>query len=216
MSMKTLACACVVLLPFCTPAAAAGETPTLPEARYAAAASIQPIPNDDIEFGHHAHILKVVDLDDDGAPEIVYLLTAFNTGSSFDATNELVVMTRLTPDDKRGINPAPGLSPTTDADYAEIRKSGYADDTSVHIPGEVERLEVTGNGRIEVWLHSKEDSPICKRSSETIAGRKATTHCPPPGFHVWTYTWTPGKLERVECLDGAMQKVRCDPAHDRR
>ena len=214
MCVKGLASVFLVLSSICMPAAAGDDELTIPEARYAAAASIRLIPGDDIESDHHAHILRIADLDDDGVREIVYLLTAFNTGSTFDATNDLVVMTRLKKGDKRGLSPYPGSSRVTDADYAEIRKSGYADDASVHIPGEVERLYTRGDNRVEVWFLSKEDSPICKRSVETSAGRKATKHCPPPGWHHWVYTWTPGKLKRVECLNGAMKKIQCNPDHD--
>ena len=217
MSMKSLASVLLVLPSICMPAVAGVDELTIPEARYAAAASIQLIPGDDIESDHHAHILRITDLDDDGVPEIVYLLTAFNTGSTFDATNDLVVMTRLKKSDKRGLSPYPGSSKITDADYAEIRKSGYANDVGIHIPGEVQRLDIRGDksgDKIEVSFVVKEDSPICKRFVETSAGRKATKHCPPPGWHTWVYAWTPGKLKRIECLNGSMQKIRCNPDHD--
>lgn len=214
MCMKGLACVMLVLLSICMPAVAAVHALTVPEARYAAAASIQLIPQNDIESGHHAHILRIADLDEDRIPEIVYLLTAFNTGSNFDATNNLVVMTRLEADDERGVGPYPGSSTVTDADYAEIRNSGYANDASTHIPGEVGRLLMRSDARIEVWFLSREDSPICKRYVETSKGREATSHCPPPGWHHWVYAWTPGQLQRVECLNGSMEKIRCSPGDD--
>lgn len=213
MSMKN-AVSVLVLSSICMPAVAGVDELTIPEARYAAAASIRLIPGDDIEFDHHAHKLTTPDLDGDRVPEIVYLLTATNTGSSFDATNDLVVMTLLNKGDKRGLNPYPGLSEVGDADYAEIRKSGYANDASVHIPGEVERLYTRSDHRIEVWFLSKEDSPICKRSVETSAGRKVTKHCPPPGWHHWVYAWMPGKLKRVECQSASGKKIRCNPDHE--
>lgn len=217
MSIKGLASVLLTLPSICMPAMAGVDELTIPEARYAAAASIQLIPGSDIEFGHHAHLLTISDLDRDETPEIVYLMTAVNTGSSSDATNDLVVMTRLKKGDKRGLNPYPGLSKIDDSDYAEIRKSGYANDARVHIPGEVQRLDIRGDkwgDKIEVSFVVEKDSPICKRFVETSAGRKATKHCPPPGWHTWVYAWTPGKLKRVECLNGSMQKIRCNPDHD--
>lgn len=207
----------LVLSSVCMPAVAGDDELTIREARYTAAASIQLIPGDDIEFGHHAHLLTISDLDRDETPEIVYLMTAVNTGSSSDATNDLVVMTRLKKGDKRGLSPYPGSSAMDDADYAEIRKSGYANDARVHIPGEVHRIDIRGDkwgDKIEVSFVAKEDSPICKRFVETNAGEKATKHCPPPGWHNWVYAWTPGKLKRIECLHGSMQKIRCNPDHD--
>ncbi len=214
MCVKEFASVLLVLSSICMPAVAGDDELTIPEARYAAAASIQRIPGDDIESDHHAHILTIADLNDDGVLEIIYLLTAFNTGSSFDAANELVVMTRLKVDDKRGLNPYPGFSKSDDADYAEIRKSGYADDVGAHIPGEVERLGTRGDNKIEVSFVSKEDSPICKRFVETSVGRKATKHCPPPGWHTWVYARTPGKLKRVECQSASGEKIPCNPDHD--
>lgn len=148
----------LVLSLICMPAAAGVDDLTLPQAKYAAEASIQLIPGSDIEFDHHAHKLTIPDLDRDRIPEIVYLLTAVNTGSSFDATNDLVVMTRLKKGDKRGLSPYPGSFEVDDADYAEIRKSGYADDVSIHIPGEVHRLDIREDergGKIEVVFITK-------------------------------------------------------------
>ena len=98
-----------------------------------------------------------------------------------------------------------------DADYAEVRRSGYANDVSIHVPGEVKRLSIGDDGRIEVWFLSKEESPICKRVVQTSKGKVATRHCPPPGLHHWVYAWTPGKLERVECLNESRERVRCKP-----
>ena len=214
MCMKDFVSVFLVLSSICMPAAAGVDELTLPQAKYAAEASIRLIPQDDIEFDHHAHKTAIAYLDQDRVPEIVYLLTVVNTGSTSDATNDLVVMTRLKEGDKRGLSPYPGSSEVTDSDYAEVRKSGYADDARVHIPGEVERLDIRGDKIIEVYFLAKEDSPICKRFVETSAGRKATKHCPPPGWHTWVYAWTPGKLKRVECLSGSMQKIRCNPDHD--
>ena len=201
-----------LLLPAFWGMAMAREAMTRAQAAYAAAASIRLIPGSDIEFGHHAHILALAEFDKKQGPQIVYLLTAFNTGSTFDATNELMVMTRLEEGDKRGISSYPGTSEVTDQDYAEIRRSGYADDVGVHIPGEVSDLQIRGDN-IVVRFHSKEDSPICKRFSETSEGSKAT-HCPLPGWHTWIYAWTPGKLERVGCEDGSGVRVQCNPDQD--
>ncbi|WP_242108803.1 hypothetical protein [Luteimonas aquatica] len=205
---------CLVLSTMCATAIARdAERLTPAQAAYAAAASSQLIPGSDIEYGYHPHIVTIADLDKASGPQIVYLQTAFNTGSTSDATNSLIVMTRLRKGDKRGVDPVPKNAKATEAYYRDVRRSGYADDAGTHIPGEVSTLQVSGD-RIEVGFLSKKDSPTCKRSKETDAGRKATTHCPPPGWHTWVYAWTPGKLKRVACLDGARAQVRCNPAHE--
>jgi len=196
----------VILSAFCMPAMAGENVLTTPQATYAAAASIQLIPQGDIEFDHHPHFVRVIDFNHDDVPEIVYLLTATNTGSTGDATNELVVMSKLKKGDKRGISPY--RQSMDDREYAEIRKSGYANDVQVHIPGEVYRLESTGDN-VEVVFTSKENSPICKRLYDQ--GGKPTTHCLPLGTYVWTYTWTPGKLKRVLCQKASQEKVQCPP-----
>jgi hypothetical protein len=217
MCVKDAVSVFLVLSSVCMPAVAGVDGLSLAQAKYAAEASIQLIPGSDIEFDHHAHKTAIAYLDQNRVPEIVYLLTAVNTGSSFDATNDLIVMTRLKEGDKRGLSPYPGSSEVMDGYYAEIRKSGYADDARIHIPGEVERLYIREDergGKIEVVFIAKEDSPICRRFVETNAGKKVTKHCPPPGWHNWVYAWTPGKLKRVECLSGSAEKIHCNPDHD--
>lgn len=209
MSVSKAISGAVILSAFCMPAMAGESVLTTPQATYAAAASIQLKPQDDIEFDYHPHIVRIVDFNHDDVPEIAYLLTATNTGSTVDATNNLVVMSKLKKGDKRGINPSPGS--IEDRDYAEIRKSGYANDAWVHIPGKVERLDSTGDN-IEVMFASEEDSPICKRFFGE--DRTPTKHCPPPGAYIWTYTWTPGKLKRVLCQKASGEKMECNPDHE--
>jgi hypothetical protein len=101
------------------------------------------------------------------------------------------------PDDNRVIPQRPGLSPYWDASLAAVRDSGYADDTSVQIPGEIERIEVSG-ARVRVMFRVQENSPICLRRTYTNEGYVATTHCPAPGRHAWTYAWTPRDFRRVD------------------
>lgn len=209
MSVAKVISGAVILSAFCMPAMAGEKVPTIPEATYAAAASIQLIPQGDIEFDHHPHFVRTIDFNHDDVSEIVYLLTAINTGSTVDATNDLVVMSKLKKGDKRGINPYPRT--LDDREYAEIRKSGYANDAWAHIPGKVERLDSTSDN-IQVMFTSEEDSPICKRFYGE--DRKPTKHCPPPGTYIWTYTWTPGKLKRVLCQKASQEEMPCNPDHE--
>jgi len=148
----------------------------------------------EVEHGYRARHVQTVDLDGDGAQEIIYLLTATNTGfGSGDATNALIVMTWLKPDDLRGVAPYPE-SHSYDVEINEkIRASGYADDAGVHIPGEVERIRIDGTTIIVTFL-SKMGSPICQPRDEKSRGYP----CPPPGKHTWRYRWTPEHIVRVE------------------
>lgn len=148
----------------------------------------------EVEYDYRARHVQTVDLDGDGAQEIVYLLTATNTGfGPGDATNALIVMTWLKPDDLRGVAPYPG-SPSHDVEINEkIRASGYADDAGVHVPGEVERIRIDGTTIIVTFL-SKTGSPICQPRDEKSRGYP----CPSPGRHTWRYRWTPEHIVRVE------------------
>jgi hypothetical protein len=170
-------------------------------AERAVRASIALIPGDDISNDFRGHDILLADLDGDGVNEILYRLTARCIGANFDCRNELVVMTVLEPGDARGLAQNPGLSPQWDADLAAVRDSGYAGDASAQIPGDVERIGVSG-GRIEVVFEAREDSPACLRPVSTAEGYRATTHCPAPGRHVWTYAWQPGELRRIGTADG--------------
>jgi len=102
--------------------------------------------------------------------------------------NELVVMTPLAEGDARGQATSPGKSAYDDETYALIRASGYADDASVHIPGEMETITMDGD-RIRVTFNSTRSSKLCVR------GKVA---CPPEGQHAWVYRWSPGKLTRAD------------------
>lgn len=166
-------------------------------AETAALASTASMPGDDIVSDYRVHDVHVADLDGDGVAEIVFRRTARCIGANFDCPNQLVVLTALGPDDSRAIPQRPGLSPYRDASLAAVRDSGYADDASVQIPGEVERIEVSG-ARVHVVFHVHEDSPNCRRRTSTNKGYVATTHCPMPGRHAWTYAWTPGDFRRVD------------------
>jgi hypothetical protein len=166
-------------------------------AENAALASTALMPGDDIVNDYRVHDVRVADLDGDGVAEILFRRTARCVGANFDCPNELVVLTALGPEDSRAVPQRPGLSPYWDAFLAAVRDSGYADDASTQIPGEVERIEVSA-ARVRVVFHVHENSPICRRRTSTNNGYVATTHCPAPGRHAWTYTWTPGAFRRVD------------------
>lgn len=178
------------------PSAAQKRPITRQAAQRAAEASLRANdPGDgEVEYDYRARHVQTVDLDGDGAQEIVYLLTSTNTGfGPGDATNALIVMTWLKPDDLRGVASYPE-SHSYDVEINEkIRASGYADDAGVHIPGEVERIRIDGTTIIVTFL-SKTGSPICQPRDEKSRGYP----CPPPGKHTWRYRWTPEHIVRTE------------------
>lgn len=174
-----------------TPADAKVEAPNEPmsydKARRTAEASLRLHPGTDSQYDYRPLWAGNVDLDGDGRPEIIYLYTATQTGSAMQL-NELVVMTPLAEGDARGQATSPGKSAYDDETYALIRASGYADDASVHIPGEMETITMDGD-RIRVTFNSTRSSKLCVR------GKVA---CPPEGQHAWVYRWSPGKLTRAD------------------
>lgn len=174
-----------------TPADAKVEAPNEPmsydKARRTAEASLRLHPGTDSQYDYRPLWAGNADLDGDGRPEIIYLYTATQTGSAMQL-NELVVMTPLAEGDGRGQATSPGKSAYDDETYALIRASGYADDASVHIPGEMETITMEGD-RIRVTFNSTRSSKLCVR------GKVA---CPPEGRHAWVYRWTQGKLTRAE------------------
>ncbi|TDB33707.1 hypothetical protein TEP_08580 [Stenotrophomonas sp. TEPEL] len=174
-----------------TPADAKVEAPNEPmsydKARRTAEASLRLHPGTDSQYDYRPLWAGNADLDGDGRPEIIYLYTATQTGSAMQL-NELVVMTPLAEGDVRGQATSPGKSAYDDETYALIRASGYADDASVHIPGEMETITMDGD-RIRVTFNSTRSSKLCVR------GKVA---CPPEGQHVWVYRWSPGKLTRAD------------------
>ena len=174
-----------------TPADAKVEAPNEPmsydKARRTAEASLRLHPGTDSQYDYRPLWAGNADLDGDGRPEIIYLYTATQTGSVMQL-NELVVMTPLAEGDARGQATSPGKSAYDDETYALIRASGYADDASVHIPGEMETITMDGD-RIRVTFNSTRSSKLCVR------GKVA---CPPEGQHAWVYRWSPGKLTRAD------------------
>lgn len=174
----------------------AGDRPTLDAARRAVAATLDMLPPDDIVFDYRPVDIRVADLDGAGTRGIVYTYTATTSGSTGSRPNELVVMTALRPGDRRGQSPYPGNVPSDDRSFAILREVGYADDVSVHIPGELTGLEVVG-GEIRVRFESRLDSPTCQRAAVTAGGEPRASDCPPPGPQLWRYRWTPGQLTRV-------------------
>ncbi|MDR6692916.1 hypothetical protein [Stenotrophomonas sp. 1337] len=174
-----------------TPADAKVEAPNEPmsydKARRTAEASLRLHPGTDSQYDYRPLWAGNADLDGDGRPEIIYLYTATQTGSAMQL-NELVVMTPLAEGDARGQAMSPGKSAYDDETYALIRASGYADDASVHIPGEMETITMDGD-RIRVTFNSTRSSKLCVR------GKVA---CPPEGQHAWVYRWSPGKLTRAD------------------
>lgn len=172
-------------------AAPPASSPTEADARRAAQAVLQMIPGDDIEHSFRPLAVRVADLDRDGVPEIVHFYSSTYTGGSFEQSSELVVMTRLGKDDRRGINPHPGNT-IDDQDYAAIRAAGYGQDASVHIPGEFRRLVVDGQ-QIKVTFQARDGSTYCHAKARATRGEP----CPVAGEHTWAWRWTPGKLVRV-------------------
>jgi hypothetical protein len=151
-------------------------------------------PYDDIKQEGYVGFVRVVDLDGDGAEEIVYLGSNYCVGAGFDCPNSVNVLTRLVPG-KGWI--------TRDQDEYEVRarRTGYVPNAGVQIPGEVMQLSVKKN-RIDVVFIVRAESPICLQQQRDRAGNK---HCPEPGRYRWAYAWTPGKLERLP--DGQYEAV---------
>lgn len=148
-------------------------------------------PGDDIRTDIGASRVQIADLDRDGVDEVVYLLTATCIGAGFDCTNHIVVMTPLRKGDPR-LRPG-----RLDNDYMtdlwrRAEQSGYGDDTSLHVPGEVRALAIVDD-RIQVTFDVVRDSPICKRSLD----RGSAGPCPEPGRYRWTLSWRPGALSKT-------------------
>ncbi|WP_312237981.1 hypothetical protein [Stenotrophomonas sp.] len=179
-----------------TGAVLAGDRLTLDAARRAVAATLDMLPPDDIVFDYRPVEILVADLDDAGTRGIVYTYTATTSGSTGNLPNELVVMTALQPGDRRGQSAYPGNVASDDAAFAILREVGYANEVSVHIPGELIGLEVAG-GEIRVRFESRLESPTCKRAAVTAGGEPRANDCPPPGLHHWRYRWTPGHLTLI-------------------
>lgn len=167
---------------------AKNEPMSYDKARRTAEASLRLHPGTDSQYDYRPLWAGNADLDGDGRPEIIYLYTATQSGGTAQQLNELVVMTPLAEGDARGQTASPGKSAYDDETYALIRASGYADDASAHIPGEMEAITMDGD-RIRVTFNSTRTSKLCVR------GKVA---CPPEGQHAWVYRWTPGKLTRAE------------------
>lgn len=177
--------------------AAAAPVPaalTLDRAKAAVAASLDLIPSDDIQYDYRPLVVRLADIDGRGTRGVVYVYTATNTGSTFEQTNNLVVMSALAPDDRRGRSAYPGSSSLDGAAYAVIREMGYANDAAEHIPGQFKRLRVV-DGQIRVTFDSQAKSKLCHAEDRARYGQEP---CPAPGRHTWTWRWSPGKLTRTD------------------
>ena len=137
------------------------------------------------------HDVQAVDLDGDGAGEILYRVTATCNGANFDCTNQIVVLSAIDKESDQANRP--NLS---NSEVEAVRISGYDLADAVQIPGEVDSMRVAGN-RVSVRFEVKQDSPICKRTHWGNDGLKPTSHCPAPGRYEWVHAWTLGKLKRV-------------------
>lgn len=172
--------------------AAGGETASAAlsydKARRTAEASLRLHPGTDARYDYRALWAGSADLDGDGRVEVVYLYTATEAAAGSAQLNELVVMTPLRDGDPRGQAAIPGKSVYDDETYALIRSSGYADDSTVHIPGDVESIRMDGD-RIAVSFTSEKGSRLCERG-------RGKPLCPPDGRQEWVYRWTPGTLTR--------------------
>lgn len=149
-------------------------------------------PGDDIRFDHRASHVHIADLDRDGVDEVVYLHTATCIGAGFDCKNDVVVMTPLQKDDPRVRNNRPFFDGATIDRIRRAEPSGYVEDASLHLPGEVRALAIVGD-RIQVAFDVVRDSPICKRSLD----RGSAGPCPEPGRYRWTLSWRPGALSKT-------------------
>ena len=159
------------------------------KARRTAEAALRLHPGSDARYDYRVLWAGSADLDGDGHAEVVYLYTATEAAATSAQLNELVVMTPLRDGDPRGQAAVPGTSVYDDETYALIRGAGYADDSSVHIPGEVESVRMDGD-RITVSFTSEKGSRLCERAR----GKPA---CPPAGRQEWVYGWAPGALTRL-------------------
>lgn len=171
---------------------AAGDAPapmSYDKARRTAEAALRLHPGTDARRDYRVLWAGSADLDGDGRAEVVYLYTATEAAAGTAQLNELAVMTALREGDPRGQAAAPGSSVYDDETYALIRAAGYADDTSAHIPGEVESIHMEGD-RITVSFTSETGSRLCER----VRGKPS---CPPEGRQEWVYRWAPGTLTRL-------------------
>ena len=149
-------------------------------------------PGDDIQFDHRASHVHIADFDRDGVDEVVYLHTATCIGAGFDCENAVIVMTPLQKDDPRVRNNRPFYDSATIDRIRRAEPSGYVEDASLHLPGEVRALAIVGD-RIQVTFDVVRDSPICKRSLD----RGSAGPCPEPGRYRWTLSWRPGALSKT-------------------
>ncbi len=181
----------LILAVLALPLQAAPVPPSLVQALKAAEATLQLIPGSDIELDYRPAWTGVADLDGDGRSEIVYFYTSTYTGGMAAQRNVVAVMTALTPDDPRGKGNPNSRSWVDVEDYAAIRKSGYADDAGMQIPGAVQSIRIEGN-RIIVDFIVTAGATVCE------IPRDFRHVCPPEGPYQWVLHWTPGELTRQE------------------
>jgi len=173
-----------------TPAAGDAPAPmSYDKARRTAEAALRLHPGTDARYDYRVVWAGSADLDGDGRVEVLYLYTATEAAAGTAQLNELVVMTPLRDGDPRGQAAAPGSNVYDDETYALIRAAGYADDSSVHVPGEVESVRMEGD-RIIVSFTGEKGSRLCER----VRGKPS---CPPEGRQERVYRWAPGTLTRL-------------------
>ncbi|MEA9566271.1 hypothetical protein [Xanthomonas sp. WHRI 8932A] len=143
--------------------------------------------NDDIVKEDYVGFLQVVDLDQDGVDEIVYLSASYCSGSTAECPNGITVLSKLVP------RKTQTLSVPMDEWETRARKTGYTPDANEQIPGEVMSLSIKDK-RIEVVFVVQKQSPICNREQRNPDGSE---RCPAPGRYTWAYTWKRGTLTRV-------------------
>lgn len=151
-------------------------------------ADLAAMPGNDITYDYRGRWLQSVDLDGDGIREVIYLRTATCNGFSADCPNDVMVLARLNPDKSRKLAGYPGME--------GIRASGYAEDASAQIPGDVTALTIA-QGLIRVSFVASPDSQACKRGTNDSDDMRGEQRCPGPGHYTWTYRWRPGVLTRV-------------------
>jgi hypothetical protein len=165
-------------------------------------------PGDDVRHDFRAGHVLIADFDRDGVDEIVYLGTATCNGSTSDCQNDIYVMTPLTRHDPR-IHPGPLDNDFMTDFWRRARASGYGNDASLHIPGDVERVAIVGR-RICVVFTASLDSPICLRKQREAHPRME--QCPPPGRYAWVLSWRKGQVLRERETKLALRRTHTDLA----
>lgn len=161
------------------------------EARRIAETYLSLYSGDDIQNDFRIVHVQPIDLDGDGADEILYAETATCTGANFDCTNAIRVL---------ALNESGARPNGYDRMLADDKRAfvaGYVPEGSAFIPGDIQRMRIS-NATVSIDFEVREDSSLCKRYVSTTEGRQPTNHCPPAGKYRWHFIWRRGAgLTRV-------------------